>query len=808
MVENHQPLIGDAVFTEGPGLLLVIEKFPGADTLDVTKGLDEAIQALRPGLKGIEVDPTVFRPATYLKRSINDASRAVLIGLGIAVLLIAILLFDRRRALIAVTTIATSVAAAFLVLRLTGTTFSALTIAGLVLGLVIVIDDSIIGAEHVLQDLRRRGRSLNLEGRAALVLEASIRSRGAMGYALIIVLLAMVPLLVLKGISGALIPPTALAFGAAMLASMAVALTVTPALCMLLLPRSPLDRPEPSPLRRFRRGYENGLGRFVRTPGPVLLVLALVIAGAVAVPFLKHSILPPFKERDFVIEVDATPGTSLPEMTRVSGLMSAELRTIPGVRNVGAHVGRAVTGDQVVGVNSGELWISVDPNADYDRTVAAVREVVNGYPGLDLDVLTHSKEQVTEILSGVDAPVVVRVFGTDLDVLRAKAEEVRAVLAATPGVFEPRMEIDVQEPTLEVEVKLDAARRAGIRPGDVRRTAAALISGIEVGSLFEEQKVFDVVVWGAPHIRDSLSSVRALQIEKPDGGRVRLGDVANVRLQPTPTVIKHESVSRSIDIVAGVRGRSAGAVTADVERRLQRIAFPLEYHAEILADHAKSQEARTQLIAFAIAASVGVLLLLQAAFGSWRLAGATFVSLPAALAGGTIAMLIGGRVFSVGSLMGFFALLALAARNAVMFVRQCRAREADGEAFGPELVAAVSGERAAPVLTTTVAVGAAFLPAAVAGPIGGLEVVQPMGIVVIGGVISTALFSLFVLPFLTGRLGTRLDADPTLGLFDAPDPSRDVTLTTRVIVLDPEPAASAPSASLAHESPSEPKNEI
>ncbi|MGH2728691.1 MAG: efflux RND transporter permease subunit, partial [Actinomycetota bacterium] len=445
---------------------------------------------------------------------------------------------------------------------------------------------------------------------ARVVLEASVQVRAPIAYALAIILLAVLPFVVLKGIAGALVPPLAFSFAVSLLAAMAVALTVTPALALLILPRVK-ERTGSSPSKKLAGGYERSLARMLPTAAPAVLAIVLVVAGLAAVPFLKRSVLPSFKEGDFLVEVDAAPGTSLPEMDRVSALIAAELRTIPGVRNVGAQVGRAVLGDRVVGVDSAQLWISIDPDADHDATMTSVRGVIGGYPGLDMDVLTHSAERLTEVLTGVDAPIQVRVFGPDLEVLRAQAEQLRKTLAGIEGIVDPTAELDVTEPALEVQVNLAAAQRYGIKPGDVRRAAAALLSGIEVGSLFEEQKIFEVVVWGVPELRHSLSSVRDLQIDKPGGGTVRLGDVASVELRPNPTVVVRESVSRSIDVIAGVRGRSVGAVTKDVEQRLERIGLPLEDHAELLGDQAEQRAARSRLIGAAIAAAIAILLLLQ-----------------------------------------------------------------------------------------------------------------------------------------------------------------------------------------------------
>jgi Cu/Ag efflux pump CusA len=419
--------------------------------------------------------------------------------------------------------------------------------------------------------------------------------------------------------------------------------------------------------------------------------------------------------------------------------------------------------DQAVGVNTSELWVSIDPATDYDRTVASIQQVVDGYPGLEGELLTYPKQRIDEVLTGAGGGVTVRIYGQDLNVLRGKAEEVRRLLGGIDGAVDPQVERMVEEPTLEIEVDLTRAQRFGIKPGDVRRAAATMLSGIQVGSLFEEQKVFDVVVWGAPEVRRSLTDIRQLLVDRPGGGHVRLGEVADVRVKPTLSVIRHDAVSRSIDVTADVRGRAYDAVLTDLRDGLERLRFPLEYHAEVVGDQAQRQAAERRALGIAAIAAVLVLLLLQAAFGSWRLAAAAFLTLPAALVGGVLAVLLGGGQLSLGSLVGFVLVLAVAARNSVTLVDTCRrlADRPDGPS-GPELVLAAAQRRLLPILATALATALALAPLVVRGTIPGHELLQPMAVVVLGGLVTATLLNLFVTPALYLRFGStterRLDA--------------------------------------------------
>jgi Cu/Ag efflux pump CusA len=491
--------------------------------------------------------------------------------------------------------------------------------------------------------------------------------------------------------------------------------------------------------------------------------VAVLLLGLAMVPALDRDLAPTFKDTDLLVRLNGNPGTSHPAMTRVTAQASRELRAIPGVREVGAHVGRAVMSDQAVGVDAGELWVSVDPAADYDRTVAAVQQVVDGYPGLDGELLTYPQRRIDQVLAGAGGDLAVRIYGQDLEVLRGKAEEVRRLVAGIDGVADPRVEQMVEEPTLEIEVDLAKAQRYGLKPGDVRRAAATLLSGIQVGSLFEEQKVFDVVVWGAPEVRGSVSDIRELLVDRPGGGHVELGQVADVRIKPGLSVIRHDAVSRSIDVTADVRGRDLDAVLADVNRTLDRLQFPLEYHAELVGEHLEQRAAARRALGIAAIAAVLVLLLLQAATGSWRLAAAAFVALPAALAGGVAAVLAGGGVLSLGALAGLVLVLSVAVRHALLLIGRCQQlADRPDPPGGAGTVMEAATERLGPVLATTVGVALALVPLVARGTVPGHELLQPMAVVALGGLVTAALLNLFVTPALYLRFGSgsgrRLDA--------------------------------------------------
>jgi Cu/Ag efflux pump CusA len=755
VVEDHQPLIGDAGVNNGPGLMLVIEKFPGANTLDVTRGVEEALDTMRPGLSGVEIDTTIFRPANYIELALGNLTTALLIGAVLVALAFGAFFFGWRTALIGLAVIPLSLVAAAFVLYLRGATFNTMILAGLVIALGAIIDDAVVGVENVERRLRQARQEGSDKSTAAIILEASLEIRSPIAYATLILLLAVMPVFFISGLTGAFFAPLALSYTLALLASLVVALIVTPALSLLLLPKVPLERRASPLVGWLQRGYNRALAPIVRSPRLAYLVVGVImLAGLVAAPFLGQSLLPSFKQTELLIQWEATPGTSRSEMNRIASQASQELRAIPGVRNVGAHVGRAETGDQIVGINSGELWVSLDPAANHDATTAAVREVIDGYPGLFLAVQTYQPDRIGAALTQPDQDIVVRVYGHDLGVLRDKGQEVRQAISEIGGVVDARMDLQTEEPQVEIEVDLAAAERYGIKPGDVRRSATTLLSGLQVGNLFEEQKVFDVVVWGAPETRNSLTNIGKLLIDRPDGGHVRLEEVADIRIAPVPTIIKRDAVSRFIDIGARVSGRDLGSVTADIKQRLQAVEFPPEFHAEVLGESIERQAALQRMIGVVVVALVGMFLLLQAAFGSWRLAAMFFLTLPTALAGGVLAALLGGGILSLGSLVGFFTVLGIAVRNGVLLIKHYQHLEQqEGAPFGSDLIMRGARERLAPIVLTACATALAVAPFVALGSIPGLEMVYPMALVILGGLITSLALNLFAMPALYLRFG-------------------------------------------------------
>ena len=752
--ESYAVPIGDALVTDGSGVLLIVEKQPGASTLDVTAGIDETLERLRPGLSGVEIDATIFRPASFIERALTNLGHAMGIGCAFVVAVLFLFLWNARTALISVLAIPLSLLTAAFALTALGRTIDTMVIAGLVIALGEVVDDAIIDVENIHRRLRELAEPPDLGTAMRVVLDASLEVRSAIIFVSLIVLLVFVPIFFLDGVAGEFFRPLALAYGLAILASTVTALTITPVLTLLLLRKRQAERPSPI-AAALVVAYEPLLRQTLKHPrrllaGTVgLLALAALLGGTLREEFLPH-----FAENDFLMHWVARPGTSLEAVSRTANLARAELLTVPGVRNFGAHIGRAEVADEVVGPNFAELWISVDPNADLVATSQRVREVVDGYPGVFRDVQTYLQERMREVLSGGGGAIVVRLRGEDIDALRAIAGTLAHDLEAVPGITHARPEAQVLVPQIQIRVDVERCAAFGVEPGLVRSRAATLLSGDTVGQFVRGLQPIDVVVWGTEASRADVASLRDLAIAVDGRVLTRLGDVADVEIVPVPNTIAHDATTRKLDVLIDLApGADLSRVGSEVATRVASTRLPPGHHAEILGEGAARGAARSRLFGASALALVGIFFVLLADFRSGRLALMVFSSLPFALVGGIVAAAIGG-VVSLGTLIGLVAVIGIAARNGIMLVSHFRHLEhEEGVPFGVELVVRGARERLAPILMTAMATGLALVPVAASGQTAGHEIEHPMAVVILGGLVSSTILTLLVTPSLYAWLG-------------------------------------------------------
>jgi CzcA family heavy metal efflux pump len=750
VMTGHQPMIGDAVIGGGPGLMLVVEKLPWANTLDVTRGVEKALDEMKPGLPDLTIDTHIFRPATFIETSLHNLSSALLLGCLLVILMLFLFLYEWRVALISIVAIPLSLVVATLVLAWRGTTINTMILAGFAIALGDVVDDAIIDIENVVRRLRQHRAAGNPGSTAGVVLRASMEVRGAIIYATLIEVVAIVPILFLGGLSGAFFRPMVLSYALALIASMGVALTLTPALALIVVRKAPLRRRQAPVASLLQRGYGRLLTKVVRSPKPAFASVVLLLTVGVALgPGLGQSLMPDFKERDFLMHFINRPGTSLAEEVRITTESGKLVSQVPGVRTFGAHIGQAFQSDESVGVEMAERWISIDPKADYDKTLAAVEATNANYPGLVRDVQTYLNERIDEVLEGTSFPIVVRMFGSDIAVLRAKADEVAHALKGIKGITDLMSELQTEVPQIQVKVDLDKAQKIGLKPGDVRRAASAQIQGEEVGDIFRDGKAYDINVWSPQGKRQNLDDLRNLPLDTPDGKTVRMADVASVELKSSVNYIRHENNARKIDVTADVSGRDLGAVVGDIQQRLKKIDFPAGYRFEMMGAYAERQAANKRIRDVGLLAAIAIFLLLQASYGSFRLATLSFLTLPMALVGGVIAAWMTGGVISLGSVAGFLTVIGMVARHGIMLISHFRHLERyEGVPFGPELVIQGAKERLVPITMTVLATGLALLPLALSGSIPGQEIEFPMACVILGGLVAATFTNLFVVPSL------------------------------------------------------------
>ena len=772
VVDGFSAPIGNAIIDDGPGIMLIVEKQPTANTLELTRAVEAAFAELKPGLKDVKVDTTIFRPATFIERSIDNLNQALLIGC----LLVAVVLFlftrDWRQAVISLAAIPLSLLGAGLVLLWSGATINVMIIAGLVIALGEVVDDAIIDVENIARRLRLNRESPDPRPAFDVVLAASLEVRSAVVFASLIVMLVFLPIFFLGGVAGTFFQPLAIAYVLAIATSLLVALTVTPAMCLLLLPNAPLREERDTRLvSALKRRYVGLLPHVVGHPSGAVGMIAggLLLAGGGYATF-KDQFLPDFRETDFLMHFVEKPGTSIEAMDRITIRVSKELRSIPGVRNFGAHIGRAEQADEVVGPNFTELWVSLEDSADYDASVAKIKEVVNGYPGLFRDVLTYLRERIKEVLTGAGATIVVRIYGPEQEELRAAGARVRGAISGIEGVSDLKLESQVLVPQIQIRPRVAELARFGLTSGEVRRQAQLLVAQQKVGEIYRDQKAFDVAVWGEPAVRNSAHSLRDRMIQAPAAGAVasgagapvRLGDIADIEIIPAPNEVKRENGQRRIDVTMNVAGADLGTVAQAVDDAVAKVPFATGYHPQVLGEYAALKETRHRLLTTGVLCLVGILLLVWAEFRSRRITALVGVSLPFALVGGVVAVALTGGVLSLGSLVGFVTVIGIAARNGIMLLSHYRHLERhEGMAFGRELVLRGAEERLVPILMTAACAGLALVPLIVAGNAPGHEIEHPMAIVILGGLISSTALNLLLLPALYARYGEERPAPAT-----------------------------------------------
>jgi len=742
--------VGDAAVDGRPGVLLEIDKLPGANTLEVTRALEQALAELAPGLpETVRLHPSLFRQATFVERAVGNLRQVIAIGAVLVAVVLILFLLDARTALISLTAIPLSLLSAVLVLRGWGLTLNTMTLGGLAIAIGEVVDDAIIDVENILRRLRLERLAPEPRPPLRVILDASLEVRSAVVYATFIVALVFLPILFLSGIQGRLFAPLGYAYVVATLSSLLVALTVTPAMASLFLAGAAAERPEGALVRSLKRVYGAALVPLLRRPVRVAGAAALLGLGALAVlPLFGVEMLPDFEEADSIIHMSGMPGTSLDTSVRAGAAVADTLRPIPGVVSTALKAGRAGLGEDTWGPEQSELLLSLDPRQDrYGPILDAVRARLAEFPGFIFSVQQFLKERMDEVISGTRAEVVVRIQGADLAVLRAEAAADAGVMATVAGADQVQVERQEDVPQVTVEFGREAAARYGLTMADLRRATTAALWGVRAGQVYEGQKIFDIWVRGEEALRFNPEAIGGILVDLPAGARVPLASVARIAVGREPNLIRRQGGTRQILVTARAAGRDVGGFVTEARRRLEARRLPPGYFRTWEGEYEAESRSRRELLLLGLASGAGIFLLLCADFGSSRLAFLVLLNLPLALVGGVLAAAAVGGNLSIGSLIGLITLFGISTRNSIMLVSHFRHLEQEeGAGTGMDLVLRGSLDRLAPILMTALVTGLGLLPLVVSGGRSGQEIEHPMAVVILGGLASSTLLSLLVLP--------------------------------------------------------------
>lgn len=759
------PSISAAAINGTPGVFLFIQGQLGANTVAVTVGLENALRELEPVIADakITLHPGLFRPANFIETAVSNVRRDLAIGSALVVAVLFLFLFNARTALICATAIPVSLFGAILVLNYFGVGLNIMVLGGLAIALGEVVDDAIIDTENIFRRLR-----LNLSASHPLpvddvVREASVEVRNSVVYATFIVVLVFMPLLTLSGIAGKLFAPLGLAYIFAILASLVVALSLTPALCYMLLARGRLPTADPPFVRWLKPRYIGLLARIERFPGRVLSGVTLVIAGGIAIlPLFNGEFIPALREGHYIIHVTAVPGTAQAESLRLGQRIAEAIGSIRGVKSVAQWVGRAPGGADTFGTHYSEYEVEIGAldGEEQERVLREIRATLAGdrvgnFPGVTFSVNTFLTERIGETITGFAADFVVNLHGESLDLLDQDAQRVARLMAQIPGARDVQLQAPPGTPQLSIRVNQERLAALGLRALDVMEAIHAAYSGVRVGQVYQGARMTDVVVVLAPEIRNRIGQVANLRFKAADGRMVRLGEVADIGLTGGRYKILHSGGRRIQTVTANVVGRDAADFERDVRARIAAEAHLAKGNYAVFASAAQAQaQAREDLIVHSLIAGIGIFLLLYVAFGRLQNLIITFLNLPFALIGGVIAVLASGGWMSLGSLVGFVTLFGITLRNSIMLVSHYQ-HLVDVERLPWNLETCLRGaaERLPSILMTALVTALGLLPLALGSGESGREIEGPMATIIVGGLLTSTLLNLLVLPAILLHFG-------------------------------------------------------
>lgn len=740
------------------GLVLMVIGQYRANTLAVSRAVEKVLEEFEPLLakQGIVLHPRLFRPADYIERSIKSLAGHLAIGALLVVVVLYGFLFDWKSALISALAIPLSLLSAALILLEAGVNLNLMVLGGLAIALGEVVDDAIIDTENIFRRLRENRLAPHPRPPAQVVLAASLEVRGAVIYASCIVALVFVPLLTLEGMAGRLFAPLGQAYILAILASLGVALTLTPALGCLLLGRT--HHTEQAPLVRWLQPrYLRLLTSVQRRPRLTFAAATLICLTTLAsLPGLGGRFLPELREGHFIVHTTSLPGTSLEASLHLGRHLTEAFLSLPGVVSVSQWAGRAERGADTYGSHYSEYEVRLEPLSGHSqrRTLKKLRRILGRFPGITFEANTFLAERVEETLGGFPAPIVVNLYGPDLAVLDRLAQRTADLLRHLPGIRSVRVHSWAALPQLEIEPRTEALALWGLSPAVLGQVLAGAYQGRIVGKAYQGNRSFPVSVILPPSLRTTPSALASLPIQSPGGKLIQLQQLAEIRQTEGRYNLLHRHAQRLQVVTASASGDLDRLLALLKQRVLEEIDFPQGFYPEFTGAAVEQRRAKQELIWHALLAGAGVLLLVYLALGSWRHTLLTLVNLPFALVGGVAAVWLQGGIVSVGSMVGFVTLFGITVRNAIMLIAHYRHLVLE-EGLPWNAATAIRGaqDRLPAVLMTALVTALAMLPIALDSDNPGREIMGPMAGIIIGGLISSTSLTLLLLPQLLVKWG-------------------------------------------------------
>jgi len=747
---------GDSLVQGRPGVMLSLASQYGANTLDTTRALEAALEQLKPALQkqGIVMYPAMHRPANFIERALSSLERSLAIAAILILVVLYLFLRDWRSALITFLAIPLSLLAAVAVLDHMGMTLNTMTLGGFAVALGVLVDDAIIGIENTLRRLRENSQAPQPRSHLAVIRDATLEVRGPVVYATLVVIIVFLPALFSTSVQGHFIGPLALAFILAVLASLLVALTAAPALSALLL-KARSGHADFGWINRLKQWQEGAVGRvYGNFRIVVALLTALTVAALAALPFLGGSFMPDFREGHFVMQVSSSvPGTSLDEMLAVGKRISKDVLALPYIATIEQQVGRAALGEDTWGPHRSEFHVEMKPDATVDQAEAedALRQILARYPGLQSEVVTFLGDRISESLTGETADVAVKVFGDNLDTLDTTGRQITAALTGTPGIADLQFKPESGTPTFSLKLDAGALAASGLKVQDVLDAVQTNYAGATVGQTYAGIRQVDVAILLAPNQRDRPETLSGLMIAGPFGP-VPLSQVARIVPTSTRYTVTHDGGQRFVSITFNVVGRGLQATVDDAKARVATMKLPTGVYAEFSGAAEAQTASRNQLLLYTAFALVLIGMILVISF-HWRAnTWLVLVNLPFSLIGAVAAIALTGSGLTVGTMVGLVTVFGVSARNAILLLAHYEHLvEVEGEAWSPATVARGAQERLVPILMTAAVTALGLLPLAIGMNQPGQEIEGPMAVTVLGGLISSTLLNLIVLPALAER---------------------------------------------------------